>query len=82
MGFTADGVNDVVLRFAPFVDGIDPVAVHKQFVAVNGFEVTEAGPTVAVPALSTWGLLSLALVTLVVGAFSLSRRRVSGSFSN
>lgn len=37
--FTADGTNDVVLRFAPFVDGVDPVAVHKQFFGMNGFEL-------------------------------------------
>jgi hypothetical protein len=37
--FTADGTSDVVLRFAPFVDGVDPVAVHKQFFGMNGFEL-------------------------------------------
>lgn len=37
--FTSDGANDVVLRFAPFVDGVDPVEVHKQFFGINGFEL-------------------------------------------
>ena len=39
--FSANGSDDVVLRFAPFADGVDPVAVHKQFFAMNGFEVTQ-----------------------------------------
>jgi len=43
-GFTADGVNDVVLRFAPFVDGVDPIGVHKQFFGMNGFELTYIVP--------------------------------------
>ncbi|MEZ6119375.1 MAG: PEP-CTERM sorting domain-containing protein [Pirellulaceae bacterium] len=29
------------LRFAPFADGVDSVAVHKQFFAMNGFEVPQ-----------------------------------------
>jgi len=39
--FTADGANDVVLRFAPFIDGVDPVGVHKQFFGMNGFELVD-----------------------------------------
>jgi len=38
---TADGVNDVVIRFAPYQDGVNPVAVHKQIFGINGFELTQ-----------------------------------------
>jgi hypothetical protein len=39
--FTADEDDDVVLRFAPFADGIDGTGVHKSIFAINGFELTE-----------------------------------------
>ena len=35
----ADGTSDVVLRFAHFTDGVDPIAVHKQLFGMNGFEL-------------------------------------------
>ncbi len=41
--FTATGSDDVVLRFAPFIDGLDGNAVHKNFFAMNGFELDEFG---------------------------------------
>ena len=36
--FSATG-EDVVLRFAPFADGVDPSAVHKQIFGINGFQL-------------------------------------------
>ncbi len=72
--FTADGDKDVVLRFAPFADGVDAVQVHKRFFGMNGFELIEF-PMLEVPALSTWGLLSLALLALVGGSVLIRRRR-------
>jgi hypothetical protein len=38
--FVADGAADVVLRFAPFADGVDTIGVHKQFFGMNAFELT------------------------------------------
>ncbi len=81
-GFNADGVNDVVLRFAPFLDVVDGTGVHKQFFAMNAFELTEAGGAAQAPALSTWGFVSLGLVTLFVGAVALGRRRVRGCYGH
>ena len=56
---TADGVNDVVLRFAPFADGVDPVDTHKRFFGMNGFELTQ------VPEPSTFAVLCLCLGGLI-----------------
>lgn len=53
--FDADG-NPVVLRYAPFVDGVDPVEVHKRFFGMNGIEV--------IPEPATVMLLGLGLATL------------------
>jgi hypothetical protein len=45
--FAANGVDDVVFRFAPFADGVDPTGVHKQFFGMNGFELVPE-PTASV----------------------------------
>ncbi len=45
--FVSNG-DDVVFRFAPFADGVDPSGVHKQFFAINGFELTELDRTTLV----------------------------------
>jgi len=37
--FETDGFFDVVLRFAPFTDGVDGIGVHKQFFGMNAFEL-------------------------------------------
>lgn len=71
---SANGTDDVVIRFAPFADGVDPVAVHKQFFLINGFKVIEF-PDVQVPAMSTWGLVGFTTLALAVGAFVVRRRR-------
>ena len=73
--FTASGSDDVVLRFAPFVDGVDPVAVHKQFFGMNGFELTHVSGAVEVPAASTWALIILALAAFGAGTALIARRR-------
>lgn len=38
--FSASGSDDVVLRFAPFADGVDTAAVHKQIFGINGFQLS------------------------------------------
>ena len=38
--FTADGTNDVVVRFTPIVD----TGVNRRFMGINGFELTTATP--------------------------------------
>lgn len=42
MEFTANGANDVVLRFAPYSAN----AVHQQLWAINGFQLSEVIPAV------------------------------------
>ena len=69
-----DGANALVLRFAPFVDGVDPVQVHKRFFLMNGFRIREAIP-VGVPATTSWGLFSLAALFLVGGSVMIRRRQ-------
>lgn len=63
--FVADGVNDVVLRFAPFVDPLDGTGTHKSWFLMNGFELNKVVDTAALPAsipvLTIWGGASLAI---------------------
>jgi hypothetical protein len=61
--FSADGTNDVVFRFAPFADGVDDAAVHKQFFGMNGFAVARIPEpsTIALCVLTGIGLLPLFL---------------------
>jgi len=40
VSFVADGVSDVVLRFAPFIDAADGSGVHKQLFGMNSFELS------------------------------------------
>ena len=62
--FSATG-DDVVVRFAPFADGVDPSAVHKQIFGINGFQLN------VVPEPSA----NILLVTALVGMLSMRRRR-------
>ena len=75
--FIASGDADVVLRFTPFLDPADATGVHKQLFSINGFELrhTLVPEPVEVPAVSTWGLIALALTTLCAGTFLLGRQR-------
>jgi hypothetical protein len=49
--FTADGINDVVLRFAPYsgvlLNGDGVPAVHNQIWGINGFEIVPEPTTMA-----------------------------------
>lgn len=42
--FTADGVHTVVIRFAPYADGIDGIGIHKSFFGINGFILDQVLP--------------------------------------
>lgn len=46
MEFTANGADDVVIRYAPYMDGVDPIQVHKQFFLLNGLEIDSVCETV------------------------------------
>lgn len=61
--FTADGTNDVVFRFTPFADGVDDVAVHKQFFGMNGFALARIPEpsTIVLCVLAGVGLLPVVL---------------------
>jgi hypothetical protein len=52
MSFTANGADDVVLRFAPYSD---PAGVHRQIWGMNGFEIVPEPATIAL--LGLGGLL-------------------------
>ncbi len=52
MSFTANGTDDVVLRFAPYSD---PAGVHRQIWGMNGFEIVPEPATIAL--LGLGGLL-------------------------
>ena len=41
--FTVGAADNIVFRFAEYIDGVDPVDTHKLFFAMNGFELTVAG---------------------------------------
>ena len=53
--FDANGSDDVVFRFAPYADGVDASAVHKQIFGINGAQISvvpEPGAAIlAIPAL-------------------------------
>ena len=63
--FSASGSDDVVVRFAPYADGVDASAVHKQIFGINGFQLN------VVPEPSA----NILLVTALVGLLSVRRRR-------
>ena len=62
---TSNGSDDVVVRFAPFADGVDASAVHKQIFGINGFQMS------AVP---EPGSITLTL-TALLGMMGFVRRR-------
>ncbi|MFT4541741.1 MAG: hypothetical protein ACI841_005387 [Planctomycetota bacterium] len=54
--FVADGSADVVLRFAPFADGVDGIEVHKRIFGMNAFEIgSSLGVTYCVLSLNSAG---------------------------
>jgi MYXO-CTERM domain-containing protein len=63
--FSANGSDDVSLRFAAFADGVDPSAVHKQIFAINGFQVSVVPEPGSAPL----------AITAAVGLLAISRRR-------
>ena len=65
--FLADGINDVLLRFAP----LSNTAVHRQIWGINGFELSQGAAVIPEP--STFALAVLGLLGL--GFFGRRRRR-------
>ena len=59
MEFTANGTDDVVLRFAPY-SGVLGDAVHNQLWGINGFQMSVVPEPSAMPLLSFGGLVLLA----------------------
>ncbi len=70
---SSNGTDDIVIRYAPYADGVDPGGVHKDFFLMNGFKVIEY-PQNLVPSLSTWGMILFTAFGLMAGAALLGRR--------